>query len=194
MATFFERTTAYFIDMIVVNIILLIISFGIGNYDSPTNKKMEELDNKLRQAEITEKEYLNEYKELLYEYQKENSINSGITIASYVAYYVIFQYMNKGQTIGKMLLKIRVVDKNNNKPVSILKGFIRSSIIYNLLSGIIAIITSHILNVNEFIYTYIALMLIEGIFILVTILLVLYKKDKRGLHDIMTNTIVIKEK
>lgn len=192
-ATFFERLGAYLIDMIIISFIFSIISLGFGNYTSDTEKQMQELDNKLIASEITPEEYLEEYKVVLYDYQKENVLQSGISVALTIAYYVVFQYMNKGQTIGKKVLKIRIVDKDNKKPISILKGLLRSFIVFSILSGILCIAFLYIFNSNNYFNSYMILLLLEGIFTLTTIMFVLYKKDSRGLHDMMANTMVIKE-
>ena len=50
-----------------------------------------------------------------------------------------------------------------------------------------------VLKQNTYYTIYGILLGIEVIFVLITIILVLYKKDGRGLHDIMANTIVVKE-
>jgi uncharacterized RDD family membrane protein YckC len=192
-ATFFERLGAYFLDAIIVSLIFSLICLGFGNYTSNTEKLMSELDEKLLQNEITNEEYLEEYQDLLYDYQKENVLQSGISAALTIAYYVIFQYMNKGQTIGKKLLKLRVVDKDTQKPVSILKGLLRSFIVLSILSGTLCIIFLYIFSKNNYLISYTTLLFLEGIFTLITTLLVLYRKDGRGLHDMIANTIVIKE-
>ena len=124
-ATFFERLGAYLIDMLIVSFIFSLICLGFGNSTSNTEKLISELENKLMENEITEKAFLEEYQNLLYDYQKENVLQSGISVALTLAYYVVFQYMNKGQTIGKKLLNIKVVDKDTKKPISILKGLLR---------------------------------------------------------------------
>ena len=59
--------------------------------------------------------YYDKYSKLLYNYQKENVLQSGISAALTIAYYVVFQYMNKGQTIGKKLFKIRVKQDDEEK-------------------------------------------------------------------------------
>lgn len=192
-ATFFERLGAYLLDTLIVSFIFSIICLGFGNYTSSTELLIEELDNKLLEETITPEEYLEEYKDLLYDYQKENTLQSGISLALTVAYYVVFQYMNKGQTIGKKLLNIRVVDKDTEKPVSILKGLLRSLLILSILSGTSSILFLYILNRNTYFISYMLLLIIEAIFTLITAILCLYKKDRRGLHDVMANTIVIKE-
>ena len=192
-ATFFERLGSYLIDTIIVSFIFSLICLGFGNNTTATEKRMQELDNQLIEEKITPEEYLKEYKTVLYDYQKENALQSGISVALTIAYYVIFQYMNKGQTIGKKLLNIRVVDKDNENPISILKGLVRSLLIFNILSGALSIIFLYLLGKETYFNIYGTLVGIEAIFMLITIMFVLYRKDHRGLHDMITNTIVIKE-
>ena len=191
--TFFERLGAYLIDMLVVSFIFSIICLGLGNNTSSTEKLMQELNEKLVNSEITMEEYYEEYSQVLYDYQKENVLQSGISVALTIAYYVVFQYMNKGQTIGKKLLKIKVVDKDTKKPISILKGLLRSFIVLSILSGTLFIILIYILNSKYYITSYATIIMLEAIFTLTTTMLVLYRKDSRGLHDMMANTIVLKE-
>ena len=192
-ATFFERLGSYLIDTIIFSFIFSLICLGFGNYTTETEKRMAKLDEQLLEKTITTEEYLEEYKDVFYDYQKENVLQSGISVALTIAYYVIFQYMNKGQTIGKKLLNIRVVDKDTEKPISILKGLLRSLLVLNILSGILGIIFIYLLGKNAYFNAYGAITGIEAIFIITTIMFILYRQDHRGLHDMIANTIVIKE-
>ena len=192
-ATFFERLGAYIIDTLIISFIFSLICLGFGEYTSNSKKLMDELDNKLVSNEITTEEYLEEYQGALYNYQKENVLKSSISVALTIAYIVVFQYMNKGQTIGKKILKIRIVDKDTENPVSILRGLLRSLIVYSILSSFLCIIFLYILNKNNYFIGYSTLLILEGIFTLTTIIFVLYRNDGRGLHDMMANTKVIKE-
>lgn len=192
-ATFFERMGAYLVDTLIVSLIFSLICLGLGNTTSKTQELMGELDEKLLEETITPEEYLEEYQDLLYDYQKETVLQSGISVALTIAYYVVFQYMNKGQTLGKKLLKLRVVDIDTNEPISILKGLLRSLFTLSILSSTISIPLLYIVNKNIYFPIYSSLIIIEGIFVLTTIIFILYKKEKRGLHDIMTKTTVIKE-
>lgn len=192
-ASFFERLGAYFLDALIVSVLFSLICLGVSSNQSITEKQMEALDNQLLEKEITPEEYLEEYTGLLYEYQKESVLELGISTALTIAYYVVFQYMYKGQTLGKKALGIKVVDNETEKPITIPKGLLRSLLICNIPSSILSIIFLFILNKNTYFSGYAIFMGIEMVFILITMLLVLYKKDGRGLHDIMTNTKVIKE-
>ena len=101
--------------------------------------------------------------------------------------------MNKGQTIGKKILNIKVVDQNTNKPISIIKGLLRSLIVFSIVSSSLNIAFLYIFNANNYLYSYLTLLALEGIFTLITTIFILYRKDRRGLHDMISNTIVIKE-
>ena len=192
-ASFFERLGAYFLDALIVSVIFSLICLGVSSNQSITEKQMEALDNQLLAKEITPEEYLEEYTGLLYDYQKESVLELGISAALTIAYYVVFQYMYKGQTLGKKALGIKVVDGKTEKPISIKRGLLRSLLICNIPSSILGIIFLFILNKNLYFSGYSIFIGIESIFILITMLLVLYKKDGRGLHDIMAKTKVIKE-
>ena len=192
-ATFFERIGSYLIDTIIVSFIFAIISLGFGNYTSETEKIMQQLYEQLLHQEITIEKYIEEHSDALYQNQKENILAPGISVALTIAYYAIFQYMNKGQTIGKKLLRIKVVDKDTKEAPTIIKGLIRSLIIFSILSGTTSLLFLYILNKKSYFIVYLSLLVFEFIFSLITVILMLYKKDGRGLHDMMTNTIVVKE-
>lgn len=192
-ATFFERLGAYLLDTLIISFIFSIICLGFGNFESKSQKQMQELDNKLLEKEITTEEYLEEYPDLFYDYQKDNVLKSGISVALTIAYFVVFQYMNKGQTLGKKALRIKVVDKDTEKPISILRGLSRTLITHSIISGSLCILFLYTLNKTNYFISYSSLLFFEGLFTLITAMFILYKKDGRGLHDMMTKTIVIKE-
>jgi uncharacterized RDD family membrane protein YckC len=195
-ATFFERLGSYVLDIIIVLVLLGIV--GMGFEESAADKKLEAITNQFAAQEITAEEYLNEYSELSYDAQKENILEVGITVALITAYFAIFQYMNNGQTLGKKLIGIKVVDKNTEKPTTIIKGIIRtlfiSFYVSGVATGIINIVLLYTLNKNNYMSVYSIVSTVELIFTVTTAMLVLYRKDRRGLHDMITNTIVIKER
>jgi len=195
-ATFFQRLGAYILDSIIISLIFALVCQGLPTNETEAAKRFAELDKQLQAGEITEAEYLEAYtdSELLYDYQKGSIWTNGISVALTIAYFVIFQYMNKGQTIGKKLMKIRVVDKNTQEPITIIKGLLRTVFILSIFSGTIGILLLYIVNKQYYIQTFGIIYMLEAIFIITTMMFMIYKKDGRGLHDIMTNTVVIKER
>ena len=192
-STFFERFAAYFIDIIIISLIISIVGYTLPNNTDKYQKQLTEITDKYLDNEVSAEEYANEYMEILYNNQKSNIIGSSISVILTIAYFVVFQYMNKGQTLGKKLLKIRVVDKDTNKPTTIVKGLIRSLFTLNIASGVLNILFIYTLNKTSYFLGYGFVGGLEWLFIIITIFFVLYRKDGRGLHDMMTNTTVIKE-
>ena len=193
-ATFFERLGAYILDAFIISVIFALICMGIDTTESKTEKLMSELDTKLVEKTITTEEYIEEYQVLLYDYQKENILITSISLALTIAYYIVFQFLNKGRTIGKKILNLQIVDVKTEKEISISRYILRNTLIYNLLSGIICIPLLYILKQETYFVVYLTLLTIEMLFILISTTFILYREDKRGLHDIITNTMVIKNR
>ena len=194
MVTFFERLGAYLIDIIIVGFLLLIIGYGLpsGNTDE-INKQMTELEEKYANSEITTDVYLKESYDLIYELQKSSKLSSLIGVAVTVAYFVIFQTMYNGQTFGKKLLKLRVVDAYSHKNISYLRMLLRSLLTLSIMSSCCSLVMLLILSKNAYIIGYLLTSGIEILFIITVIIMILYRSDKRGLHDLITKTCVIKE-
>ena len=110
----------------------------------------------------------------------------------FIGYFVVFQFMNKGQTLGKKLLHLRIVDKDSKKTPTMVKFLIRSLIALGILSTAVNLLVISIFSKKTYIPCYYTVSIIEIIFIVVSIALIIFK-DGRGLHDMMANTKVIKE-
>ncbi len=192
-ASLFKRVTAYFIDAIILSIIVSIISFGFTS--EKYEKALEEtkqLSEKYLAQEITEQEYFEKSNELTYDMQKSNVKVSIVMIITTIAYFVVFQYLNKGQTLGKKLLKLKI--KENEKEPSLKAMIIRTIFVNNIFSTTVGVILLYALTKNNYTKVYNITTSVETIFILVSVMFILYRKDKRGLHDIIAKTEVIEEK
>lgn len=192
-AKFFDRLTAYIIDVIIISLITSIIFTSIPTNNKELEKQLSSLQDEVLSNNITYEEFVDEYQDLYYKNKKDTMTQSAITLTITIAYFVIFQYMNKGQTIGKKILHLRVVDNNTEKPLSIFKGLIRSLLIWNILSGTLGIVLIYILNKESYITSYLIISSLESIFIFITAMFTLYRKDNRGLHDIIIDSKVIRE-
>ena len=192
-AKFFDRLTAYIIDVIIISLITSIIFTSIPTNNKELEKQLSSLQDEVLSNNITYEEFVDEYQDLYYKNKKDTMTQSAITLTITIAYFVIFQYIYKGQTIGKKILHLRVVDNNTEKPLSIFKGLIRSLLIWNILSGTLGIVLIYILNKESYITSYLIISSIESIFIFITAMFTLYRKDNRGLHDIIINSKVIIE-
>ena len=66
-------------------------------------------------------------------------------------------------------------------------------VILSIISGIYAVALIGVLNQKDYMNIYATITEIEYVLIITSAILVLYRKDGRGLHDIIANTTVIEE-
>ena len=187
---FSKRLAAYIIDYVIVSFAFAIVTMGFASTDK-YNKEASSLINSVTNSEISMEEYTSQAKEIIYNKQKTDMPLNIISGILFVGYFVVFGYLNKGQTLGKMALKIRIRE-NNNDP-SLKAMIIRSLFIYGILTTIYSAIFINILNMNDFNIGNYIVSTIENIFIIVSFFMIMYKKDGRGLHDIIARTNVIEE-
>ena len=190
--SFIERIGAYILDTIIVGLIASLICYNLPTNDSNIQKELNDLNQQYTSGEITSKEFYNGYNNLLYENQKNTMIPTGVSLVLTIGYFIVFQSMNKGQTIGKKLLHLRVVDKETGKNPTIVKFLIRSLIVLGILSTTINLLVINLFSKKTYIPCYYIVSIIEIVVVLISVALIIFK-DGRGLHDKMANTKVIKE-
>ena len=189
-ASFFKRLFAFFIDYVIVSIIVSIITMGFTNTKyQESYQEYEDLLNRYISQEMTMEEYMNSSPGIYYDLQQSSVVISIVTVVLSIAYYIVFQYMTNGQTIGKKLLGLKVVE--NNRDPSLKAIILRTIIIQGIISGTLNIVLLYILNQNSYFYVTEIISLLEMAFIFVSALFILYRKDKLGLHDIIAHTEVI---
>ena len=129
-------------------------------------------------------------KDYTYILGKEGISNSIITLVCTLLYFGVTQYFLKGQTIGKKLLKLKVVSASDKK-INIFNYILRSLIVNDVLLNTIGII--FLLTSSKKVYTNASntISLLISITEAIIIFLVMTREDNRGLHDLLFNTKVI---
>ena len=152
MDTSLKRIIAYFIDILIVSIVVtpFINIKAINPYIDDYNKYYEEYTKLIEDAnngdiDTNSDEYKDQVIDLNYKIAEYKVINSSISVVSLIVYFVIIQYFLKGQTIGKKILKLRVVS-NKDKELNIGHYFVRSLILNNIIFSIILIAGIYIFN------------------------------------------------
>lgn len=191
-ASFIKRLGAFIIDSVILSIVFAIITMGFKLDTKDINDKVANTLEQYESGEITIEEYLDKTLELNYELQKSSLVVNSLNIVLYVGYFIVFGYLNKGQTIGKKICKIKVINNKNDK-LNIWNMIVRSLFVYGIFTLLYSVIFVNVLNKEMFGYSYVIVSYLEIIFMAVTFFMVLYKKDGRGLHDIIANTNVIEE-
>lgn len=198
-SNFSKRFTSYFIDFLIVVVFLNLLGLIL-----PTSKNVEKLNKELTEIsenyteKIEESEtvsiddmeaYLNESASISYRIDKENFLYTVLGVVIYILYYVVFQYKNNGQTLGKKLMKIKVVKDDGEISINdfIFRSFIVNSVLYNIIS-LILLFTTKDLN---YIYAIGILGFIQFVVMIVSSLMILIRKDRKSLQDLVTKTSVI---
>ena len=190
-ADFFKRIFAYMIDYFIILLVLSFITANI-NVGSDITEKVNNLTNEYKNGNITIEEYNEEALPLNYELTKRKLPVNVITCVIIIGYYIVFAYFNKGQTLGKKICKIRVVNDKGER-ACIWNILIRSLFIYGIITTLYSLISINFLDIESFNYSVSVVSVIESLFIVISLLMMLYKKDGRGLHDIIAKTKVIGE-
>ena len=192
---FLRRVIAYLIDTILVTLLATAISLVFLNNTSYSGRTEEllALTKNYSEGKITIEEYSKEFDNLNYYLTKEGIGTSIVSVSVAIVYYVILCYYCHGITLGKYIMKLRIVH-TGDKELNMGNYLIRSLFINLVLSNLVSIIFVLTMNKDTFISIYPKVSNVLTMFLIITILFIMYRNDGRGLHDIMSNTIVVSTK
>jgi len=188
-----KRMSAYLIDIIIMLIILGFISIFYKPTNETLNNNLNLLTMQYASGDINFTTYMTDSSEIYKQIDLNNLIINIINAVYIIGYFIILPYFNNGQTIGKKMMSINVRAISNGK-LTIPKLFIRNLIINGLLYLIAVIICSLIVPAQYYFITITTLGIIQIGLILASMFMVVYRKDKKGLHDLIARTWVASNK
>lgn len=186
-----KRMLAYLIDLIVIGLLL-----GIIMTFKEKDQKVINLRNDLNivnelyaSKEMEFLEYFDRYTMISQQLDQKCIIYTIFNILFIIIYFILIPFFKNGQTLGKKIAKIKVIGKEEKATIK--SYFIRNLIINGLGMMILAIPFLYFLpNKMYFIFESI-LSFIQITLVILSISMILYRKDKRGLHDILSGTNVV---
>lgn len=193
-AVFLQRLVAYLIDGFIITIIISLIASPFINADAiqKINTDLLDLVNKLQSNDIGYLTYAKEVSVLELQLAKLNGVTTIVTLFVSILYFVVFQIYNGGQTIGKKIFKIKVV--SNDGEITMNQMIVRSLLINTILLNMILLMAVSFINdPMQYMYIFGSFESIQYLFVIVTSLMVMFRKDHISLHDIITNTRVVKK-
>jgi len=194
-ANFSKRLLAYIID----SLIIFIISFFISFFVPTSNKAISAMDEitetveSYSNSEINDTEYIDKVNELNYIVTKENVVISILSIIVTIAYFGAYPYYMNGQTVGKKLMHIKISSIDSSEPTYFMY-ILRCVIIHGSIFSAINLIMLFACSYNDYlkissIVDYIYIFVLIG-----SIIIMLYNKNSRGIHDYICKTQVINTK
>ena len=191
-----KRLFAYIIDIMIVGFVVsalanidVINPYINGYLESYENfsEKLSSINGENAYEVISSDEFILQYKNTL----KYSAYSTGISFVCYILYFVGFQKWNKNQTVGKKLMKLKIINKDNSDNVNVWQYLIRTLILYNLIFGSINVCLSLWLN-NKLFFTMSMIVSIIGYVITyLCYAMILFRKDGKGLHDLISKTEVV---
>ena len=192
-----KRIGAYLIDFIVITLISMILtkmSFINPKYDEyvEVTNKYNEILSDYYEKEIDIDELNEEVNEISYEMNKSGYVYLIGDIVVIILYFGVFNYVYKGQTLGKKLMNLQIIS-NKDKPLKIFNYFIRCIILNGIIMDIITLIAI-CFNKSTYYDVYRIGSNINMMFQIIIFLSIMFSVSGRGLHDIIAGTKVINTK
>lgn len=191
-AQFNKRFFAYIIDIFIVLVIANLITMFIPISEKTQDyyKELQTAQKKIYDKEIDVKEYTDIVLEDNYNISKGTVLISLTSIIIYILYFVVYQVYNNGQTVGKKLMKIKV-KSITDESLSINTMLFRALIIYGIAANIINLILILLLKKELYLSISNTISIIQSLIIIISVFMILFSKQKRGIHDIITKTEVV---
>ena len=189
---FLPRAVAYIIDSILVFLLCLGITFVLPK-DSNHEKYTEEykqIQTDYTEKKISKDEYIAKSKDVVYDIDYTNTAASLTNIVVLVLYYVVFQFYNKGMTLGKKIMKLKIIS-TNGKDLSINQVALRAILVDSILVNLLLVGSVLFMNKNYYYYASLSLQGLESVIVIATLIMILFRKDGKGLHDLLAKTKVV---
>ncbi len=189
---FSKRLSAYLIDYLIVSLVAALIASAFIDSDKmlELNSRLEKVTEEVTTSlEIDELRY-EEYIDVCYDMARYQGIVTLVELVVIIGYYVVYQIYNGGQTIGKKLLKIKVISTKDDLTMNqmIFRTCLSTGLLVNLISLVL------ISFVSKYAYFY-GMSMVEFTFYLVFLIsagMVMVNKNGLAIHDKLFNTEVVR--
>ena len=192
-ASFWKRLFAFILDAFIFSFIFGIFTMIIpeSNNVAVLNSQLSILGEKILNSELTMMEYFRQYADIVHSLDKELFLNNLFNLVLMIGYFAVLPFYFNGQTLGKKIMKIKVIKDDNELTMNdlIIRNIVINGFLFSLMGfAIIFLATSWIYFIIISILCFIELLLV-----IISIFMILYRQDKKGLHDLWCKTSVIEE-
>lgn len=187
-----KRIVAYIIDVCLVSLVVYMLN--LLPIDPYKDKYYDTYESYQEYVENSNGSSSNEeeIKAFTYDLAKYRTYSSMYSAGALIMYFGIIQYALKGQTVGKKLMKLRVVS-NNDKKLTVWNYILRIVILNNVIFTAINIGGVYFLNVDKYYYLSYVVSMLTSLVSLLILMMIMFRNDGRGLHDYLANTKVIED-
>lgn len=192
MDTSLKRIIAFVIDIVIVSLVVSLINLlPFDPYKDKYKDAYEKYNEVVQKSTEDEKnDYKDEIIELNYEVYKYRTYSSMFSATALILYFGVLPLVMNGQTLGKKIMKLRVVS-NNEKKLNFWKYLIRIVILNNIWLSLINVGAVYVVSGVKFYYVTYVISMLSSLIYMLNLIMVMFRKDNRGLHDMVAGTKVI---
>lgn len=190
-ALFIQRFGAFVFDIILVVFVSTIISMPFINTDNSAKleESIKEISQDYASGNIDNKTFINEYSSVFFQLEKQQGGYIIANIILCILYFIVLQYYT-GQTLGKKIFKIKL--ESTRKHLSMNQVVVRALLINTILVSIIELAYIVFGSESTFFYVVGSFEFIQYIFMIVCAFMIMFRKDRLGLHDLICKTKVVR--
>lgn len=188
-----KRAVAYLIDMILlIGILMLLMYFVPESHNvSVLNQEFNEINDLLFSHQISFLSYLNRISSVMLDLDKEHILYSIIN-AIYILLYFVILPCKTGKTFGMQALGLRYAKKEGRITFDDL--LVRSMVTNGLLYLLASLVLIYLLPGLSYFIISIFLAILQISLVIISIFMVIYRHDNRGLQDLLSKTIIVTDK
>lgn len=187
------RIKAYIIDFIVLALIIFLIGAVIPKSDRLKSLRAEQNTNleEILAGRISFSEYIDNNSEVYYQAALEEGIPYLLYLLCMLWYLVIIPYMWKGRTLGCYLCHVQVERFDKGK-LQMWQLMVRYSFVFGLGYVMLNNLAMLVLNSSNYFPVISIIAIFQFVLAIFCALTVLIWSEKRGLHELLSNTELTK--
>ena len=187
---FWKRLLAFIIDSLIISFVCTLIA--VPFVDSKKVNKLSEdtitIIEDYTSDKISIEEYSDQLNNMEYQLSKEMEIYSLLMLIAGVSYFGVYQYKTS-KTLGKKIMKIKL--DSNKGELTLNQVLFRCLIINSLLFSFIELVLLVFADSSFYLVGTATLRMIYYFILIVSFFMIIFRKDNRGLHDVICNTKVV---
>lgn len=191
-ALFIQRLFAFIFDMLLVSLIASFVVTPFFNSDKihELEKREQELIMNIQSNDFNKSSFILEYSDFYYQYSRSMGIVSIVSILFKVLYFIVYQIYNNGQTVGKKIMRIKIVSDSGEL---LMNQILLRSMINNFIFVDLAIFIFMLFSPKKFYMSLISVVYFAHyLLLLISVFMLIYRKDGRTIADKIVHTKVIR--
>ena len=178
--------------MLLVSLIASFVVTPFLNSDKihELEKREQELIMNIQSNDFNKSSFILEYSDFYYQYSRSMGIVSIVSILFKVLYFIVYQIYNNGQTVGKKIMRIKIVSDSGEL---LMNQILLRSMINNFIFVDLAIFIFMLFSPKKFYMSLISVVYFAHyLLLLISVFMLIYRKDGRTIADKIVHTKVIR--